>query len=221
MSLILYAHPLSAFCWKALIALYETKLPFTFELVDFGDSGSRERFLAMWPIGKFPVLRDVARDLMVPEASLIVEYVDQLAGGHGLVPADPDQAREVRLWDRFHDLYVAQPMQKAITDGLRPEGQRDLLGVEQAEAQIRTAYAVAEAAMARRTWAAGERFTMADCAAAPALYYADWVIPLGAQHPALAAYLARLKARPSFARALAEAEPYLHMVPRARTAVPA
>ena len=220
MSLVLYAHPLSAFCWKALTALYETKLPFTFELVDFSDSASRDRFLAMWPVGKFPVLRDTARDLMIPEASLIVEYVDQLVRG-GLVPSDPDRAREVRFWDRFYDLYVAQQMQKAITDGLRPERQRDRLGVEQAEVQIRTAYDWAEAAMRRRAWAAGDDFTMADCAAAPALYYADWIIPIGAQHPALADYFARLKARPSFARALEEAGPYLHMVPRARTPVSA
>jgi glutathione S-transferase len=220
MSLILYAHPLSAFCWKALTALYETGLPFEFELVDFGDSASRDRFLAMWPMGKFPVLRDTSRDVMVPEASLIVEYVDQLNGGDRLVPLDRDRAREVRFWDRFYDLYVAQAMQKAITDGLRLEGQRDGLGVEQAEAQIRTAYDVAEAAIKARSWAAGDAFTMADCAAAPALYYADWVVPLTA-HPALAGYLERLKARPSFARALTEAGPYLHMVPRARTPVPA
>jgi glutathione S-transferase len=221
MTLKLYAHPLSAFCWKALIALYETGLPFESELVDFGDSASRERFLALWPMGRFPVLQDTSRDLLIPEASQIVEYVDQLMGGDGFVPDDRDRAREVRFWDRFYDLYVAQPMQKAITDSIRPEPQRDRLGVQDAERQIRTAYDIAEAAMKHRTWAAGDSFTMADCAAAPALYYADWIIPFGRSHPALAGYLGRLKTRPSFARALEEAGPYLHMVPRGRTAVPA
>lgn len=212
MSLTLYYHPLSSFCWKALIALYECEAPFEPRLVNLGDEADRAAFLKVWPIGKFPVLVDNGR--VIPESSIIIEYLAQHHPGPSvLAPADPDLARQGRLKDRFYDLHIHQHMQKVIADRIRPEGARDPLGVEQALAAIRTAYAAAEGDMASNAWAMGETFTMADCAAFPALFYADKVAPLGEDHPNLTAYLARLKARPSVARTLREAEPYMAMFP--------
>jgi glutathione S-transferase len=208
-ALALYFHPLSSFCQKVLVALYENDTPFTPHLVDFFDETSRREFLRLWPMGKIPVLRDEARDRTVPETSIIIEYLAQYYPGRtALVPADPDLARQTRLRDRFYDLYVDVPMQKIVTDRLRPEGQHDPFGVEQAKATLRTAYDMIEQEMATKTWAMGDAFSMADCAAAPALAYADRVVPIDDRHPSLAAYLARLRARPSFARAVAEAAPY-------------
>lgn len=214
MSLTLHFHPLSSFCQKVLIGLYELDVPFEKHLVDLGDEAARAAFLKLWPMGKFPVLRDEAANRTVPESSVILEYVDQrFARGARLIPADPESAWECRLRDRFYDLYVQVPMQKIVTDKLRPEGKHDPHGVELARAQLETAYAIAEEQMLGRTWALGEAFTMADCAAAPALFYANEVAPLGERWPRLAAYLQRLKERPSFARTLAEARPYFAMFP--------
>lgn len=215
MSLTLYYHPLSSFCWKALIALYENDTPFTPQLVDLGKAESRDAFLEVWPIGKFPVLRDAARDRVVPESSIIIEYLDQnYPGRTRLIPQDADLARQQRLRDRFYDLYVHANMQKIITDRLRPEGQHDAFGVEQARTQLRTACAMLEGDLAGKTWTMGEAFGMADCAALPALFYADWVQPLATEFPVCTAYLARLQARPSVARVIAEAQPYFAMVPK-------
>jgi glutathione S-transferase len=214
MALTLHYHPLSSFCWKALIALSENETPIRPHLVDLGDAKAAAAFKAIWPIGKFPVLRDDARGQTVPESSVIIEYLAQhYPGMSRLIPADPDLALEVRLADRVLDLYVHQPMQKIVADRLRPEGAHDAHGVEMARAQLRTALDMTEAKMASRTWAAGEAFTLADCAAAPALFYADKVMPFGATHRSTAAYLGRLMQRPSFARVLEEAKPYFAMFP--------
>ncbi|RDI97298.1 glutathione S-transferase family protein [Dyella solisilvae] len=215
MSLTLYMHPLAAFCHKPLIALYENDTPFTAHLVDLGDAEAREAFYRLWPIGKFPVLHDDARDALVPESSIVIEYLDQhYPGPVKLVPTDPDLAREARLRDRFFDLYVSEPMQKVITDRLRPSGQHDHYGVAQARDKLRVALDLLERDMATRTWAIGDSYSMADCAASPALFYANLVIPLDEGRPHCAAYLLRLMQRPSFARVLNEAQPYLHLVPR-------
>lgn len=215
MSLKLYYHPLASFCWKTLIALYENATPFEPLLVDLAAADSRATLLRLWPIGKFPVLRDDARDVTVPESSIIIEYLAQhYPGPTALIPADAEHAREVRLRDRFYDLYVHQPMQKIVTDRLRPAGKNDLHGIEEARALLQTAYAIIEEEMATRTWAAGEQFTMADCAAFPALFYANWAQPFGATHGHVARYLARLHERPSIACVVAEAEPYFHKVPK-------
>lgn len=217
MSLRLYFHPFAAFCQKVLIALYENGTPFTGQLVDLGDEADRAAFLAVWPIGKFPVLRDEASGEVTPETSIIIDYLDQhYPGPVRFVPEDPDLARRTRLADRFYDLYVAVPMQKIVGDRLRPDGGGDHIGVEQARAQLRTAYALLEARMADRTWAMGEDFGLADCAAAPALFYADMVEPFRAGHPHLAGYFERLLARPSFARVVDEARPYAHFFPQPR-----
>jgi len=216
MSLTLHYHPLSSFCQKALIGLYELGAPFEKHLVDLGDEAARAALLKLWPIGKFPVLRDEARGLTIPESSIIIEYIDQHYPGETrrrLCPADPDRARDCRQLDRLYDLYVNVPMQKIVTDKLRPEGKHDPYGVEQARAQLEAAYAIADDQMRDNTWALGDEFTMADCAAAPALFYSNKVVPFGAARPRLAAYFERLSARPSFARVLEEAAPYLAFFP--------
>jgi glutathione S-transferase len=215
MSLKLYYHPLSSFCWKVLIALYENDTPFEPVLVNLGDAAEREAFLKLWPVGRFPVIEDTTRDWMVPESSIIIEYLAQhYPGRTKLVPDDADKARQVRMRDRFFDLNLQVPMQKIVGDRLRPAGNKDPLGVEQARAQVRTAYAMIEGDMASKRWAMGDDFSMADCAAAPALVYGDKVMPLGGEFPSTAAYLKRLTERPSFARVLEEAEPYQAMFPK-------
>jgi glutathione S-transferase len=213
MSLILYYHPLSSFCWKALIALYDAEVVFEPRIVDLGDETSRTAFLAVWPMGKFPVLSDSGRRITVPESSIVVEYLAQHhPGAAALIPTDPELALQARLRDRILDNYVHQPMQVVVGNRLRPPGQRDAVGVEQARAQIRRAYDLLESLMTGREWAVGETFTLADCAALPALFYGDKIEPMAAWSN-LMGYLERLKARPSVARVLAEAEPYFHLFP--------
>jgi glutathione S-transferase len=215
MSLHLYFHPLASFCHKALIALYENDTPFEAVFVDLGKQAERAALLKLWPIGKFPVLRDDARDQTVPESTIIIEYLDRhYPGKTRFIPSEADHARQTRLCDRFYDLYVHEPMQKIVGDRLRSEGNKDPHGVEEARARLRTSYGMIDGEMATRTWAAGEAFGLADCAAAPALFYANEVMPFGESHPNVAAYFGRLKARPSYARVLREAEPYFAMFPR-------
>jgi glutathione S-transferase len=215
MSLKLYFHPLSSFCQKALIALYETGTPFEPHILDLLDESVRAGFKKLWPIGKMPVLRDEAADRTIPESTIIIEYLAQhYPGGTELVPRDADLAWQTRLRDRFYDLYVSEPMQKVVFDRLRPEGMRDPHGVEMAKALLTTAYGIIEQEIGTKTWAMGESFTMADCAAAPALYYANLVMPLGNTYGSTAAYLGRLMKRPSFARAFDEAAPYRDLFPK-------
>jgi glutathione S-transferase len=215
MSLKLYFHPLSSFCQKALTALYENDTPFEPVIVDLFDEASSAEFRNLWPIGKFPVLRDEAKDRTIPESSIIIEYLDQnYPGRTAFIPKDQELARQMRFRDRFFDLYLNVPMQKVVTDRLRPEGNNDHYGVEEARKQLATALGLLDREMASKTWAMGDTFTMADCAAAPSLFYANMLQPLGDTYKNAAAYLARLKQRPSFARALKEAEPYLKLVPK-------
>jgi glutathione S-transferase len=220
MTLKFYFHPLSSFCHKALIALYECGAPFEPMVVNLHETELRAAFLKIWPAGKFPVLRDEAAGRTIPESSIIIEYLAQhYPGGSRLVYADPDRARQTRLRDRFFDFFVHLPMQKIIGDRLRPEGQRDPYGVEEARRQIRAAYDMLEDAMrdgdmAGRTWAMGEEFTLADCAAGPALFYANMAEPFGPGHGRVKAYLERLMKRPSYGRVLKEAEPYFAMIPK-------
>jgi len=214
MSLTLHFHPLSSFCQKALVGLYELQVPFGTELVDLADEAQRAEFLKLWPIGKFPVLRDETRGLTVAESSIVLEYAEQFAAeGRRLTPADREGARECRFRDRFFDLYVNTTMGKIVTDKLRPEGAHDAFGVEQAKAQLQTAYAIIDDWLRVGPWALGEAFTMADCAAAPALFYARQVLPFADSQKHLAAYFSRLAERPSFARVLDEAKPYFAMFP--------
>jgi glutathione S-transferase len=215
MPLTLHYHPLASFCWKALIGLYELGIPFEKHLVDLGDSDARAAFARLWPLAKFPVLRDDARGRTVPESTILLEYVDRLSEGPTrLIPRDPERALESRLRDRLFDTYVHAPMQKVVGDRLRPAAVRDALGVEQARAQLDAAYALLEEQVGEGPWAMGADFTLADCAAMPALYYANEVHPLEGRWRKLAEYLERLKRRPSVARVLDEAGPYSHMFPR-------
>jgi glutathione S-transferase len=214
MALTLYHHPLASFCWKVTIAFHESGIPFESHVVDLGDEDSRRRFLAVWPLGKMPVLHDAEADRTIPESTIILEY---LAGSRPsaawLLPGDAEAAREVRLRDRFFDLHVQQPMQKIVTDRLRPAGRGDAHGVEAARQDLRKALDFVEEHWATGAWAAGEAFTMADCAAAPALFYADKVAPFRHSHPRSWAYLGRATERPSFVRVLDEARPFMHLFP--------
>jgi glutathione S-transferase len=217
MSLKLYFHPLASFCHKALIALYENGTPFEPVIVDLMNEASSAAFRAVWPMAKMPVLRDEARDRTVAESTIIVEYLDaHYPGTTRFLPADPDGAWQTRMWDRFFDHYLQLPMQKIVTDRLRPAGRNDAWGVEQASAQLHEAYEVLEQEIAAKTWMLGDTFTLADCSAAPALFYANTVVPFAETQKNLAAYVGRLMARPSFARVLEEAEPYFTLFPMER-----
>ncbi len=217
MSLTVHLHPLSSFCWKVLIALYENGTPFKANSVNLGEPAERAALLKLWPIGKFPVLRDEARDQTVSESSIIIEYLDRYyAGGTKFIPADPELAWQTRLRDRFFDLYVHLPMQKIIGDRLRPADSRDPYGVAEAKAQLHRSYDMIEQQMAAGPWAMGEHFTLADCSALPPLFYGNMVEPFGPARSNVTAYFERLKARPSIARVLKEAEPYFDLVPQER-----
>jgi glutathione S-transferase len=213
MSLKLYFHPLSSFCHKVLIALYETGTPFEPRIVDLFGEAVEYRKIA--PLGKIPVLRDEAKNRTIPETSIIIEYLAQYYPGRTqLFPADRDLCRQMRLHDRIYDLYVNVPMQNIVADRLRPADKKDPFGVDQARTLLKTSLDMIERDMAGDRWAVGEGFTMADCAAAPALFYADMMQPFRETHKRTAAYLDRLMERPSYARVLKEAEPYLAMVPK-------
>lgn len=214
MPLELYYHPLSSFCFKPLIALYENDTPFERHELDLQDPEQRAVLTRLYPVSKFPVLRDTTRGQTVVESTTIVEYLAlHYPGRVQLVPGDPEQALEVRLRDRLFDLYLQLPMQKIVGDRIRPEGHRDPHGVEAARKTLDDALGMVDEHMRGRVWAAGDSFTMADCAAAPALFYADKVAPLLPKYSHAAAYFGRLKERSSFARVLAEAQPYLAMFP--------
>lgn len=212
MALTLHYHPLASFCWKVLIGLYENDTPFERVIVDLGDPDSRAAFLKISPFGKMPVLQDGGRGETVFETTIILDYLDQhYRWRTQFTPEDRDAARQVRLWDRIFDTYVHHPMQQVIANRIRPPGTADAYGVAEAQERLAQAYAYLEPRVGE-AWMCGE-FGLADCAAAPALFYADKVRPFGDDHPRLAAYLERLKARPSFARVIEEAGPYFHMFP--------
>ena len=154
MSLTLYIHPLASFCHKVLIALHENEVAFRPETIDLGDPGSAAELLAKWPVGKIPVLHDAGRERVVPETSIIIEYLQQhYPGPVALLPEDGDARLEARLWDRFFDLYVSVPMQKIVTDRIRPEGGNDPVGVADAHRTLDTAYAMIDAQLDGKRWA--------------------------------------------------------------------
>lgn len=210
MALILYAHPFASYCQKVLIALYENATPFTVRLLD--DAPAFAELAALWPHKKFPVLTD--GDATLIEASIIIEYLDGRHRGPVRFIADDAQAAlHTRFLDRFFDNYVMSPMQKVVGDSLRAPAERDPAGVAQARAELEVSYRWLDALLAQRSWAAGPDFSLADCAAAPALFYADWVQPIDAGFAHLRAYRARLLARPSIARVVDEARPYRALFP--------
>ena len=214
MSLTLFMHPLSSFCHKALIALYENQTRFEARSIDFGNPASRAELQAVWPMTKFPVLQDHASGKIVPESTIIIEYLDQhYPGTVRFIPRDADLAREVRYYDRILDAYVHLPMQKIVGDRLRAADSKDPVGVEDAKKTLRTSYALLDQTLRGDRWIVGNEFTLADCAAAPALFYANKVLPFTSEFKNIAAYFERLLQRPSYARTLQEAEPYLKMFP--------
>ena len=211
MALKLYAHPFSSYCQKVLIALYEKNATFDLRLLSSENPAAGEELRALWPLERMPVLQADGKPLL--ESSVIIEWLDRrFPGAAPLIPADADKALEARMYDRIFDNYVMTPMQAIVFDRIRPEDARDAYGVGQARAMLDKAYAWLDERMATREWAAADAFTLADCAAAPALFYANWVHPFEG-HKHLMAYDARLKARPSFARAIEEARPYRHFFP--------
>jgi glutathione S-transferase len=212
MTLKLYAHPFSSYCQKVLIALYENATPFEFRMLAPGDDQATAELEALWPLKRFPVLVD--GDRTVVEASIIVEHLGlHHPGPVRLIPEDARAALDVRMMDRFFDNYVSTPQQKVIFNSIRAESERDPHGVAAARAMLETAYRWLDDVMADRGWAAGGGFSLADCAAAPALFYADWTHPIGEEFANVRAYRRRLLARPSFARAVDEARPYRPLFP--------
>jgi glutathione S-transferase len=212
MSLTLYFHPLSSYCHKVLIALYENGTPFERRIVNLMDPADAAAFKKLWPCGQFPVLQD--GEGAIPESSAIIEHLDlSHPGKTRFIPADPKLAWPIRLKDRFYDLQLHTHMQKVIGDRLRPEGKKDPHGVEQAKAKMDVALGIIDAEMAGKTWAVGDQFSLADCAAAPPLFYINKAFPLAGKHNNAVAYLDRLMQRPSYARAIEEATPYFSMFP--------
>ena len=205
MALTLYSHPFSSYCQKVLIALWENDIPFIYRHLEHPEAAEERG--ALWPLGRFPVLVDDGRTVV--ESSIIIEHLDlHHPGPVKLIPEDRRAALEVRFLDRFFDSYVMTAMQAPVSEALRTEGARKDVAMAEAQVALETAYAWLEGHLAGRTWAAGEAFTLADCAAAPSLFYADWVHQIGPQFPNLRAYRSRLLAWPSVSRAVEEARPY-------------
>ena len=219
MALTLHYHPLSSYCWKVLIALYENGAPFEASLVNLGDPAARTAYAALWPTAKIPLLVDGER--VVPETSIQIEYLNHHHPGRlQLLPDSFEAQLEVRLWDRVFDLHVMTPMQRFIAQQLRPEAERDAATLTGTVNDLGLAYDLIESRLGDRSWAAGEAFTMADCAAAPALFYAAIVRPFSPGHTKLSAYFERLLARPSVWRCIVEARPVFQYYPL-RHALPA
>jgi glutathione S-transferase len=201
----LYAHPFSSYSQKALVALYENGTPFEYRNLE--DPQANAELTALWPMRRFPVLVDGDRTII--EATCVIEYLEvHYPGPVKLIPEDRDAALEVRMLDRFFDNYISTPQQKFVFNELRPEADRDPYGVEEARAMLETSYAWLDARMATREWAAGDAFSLADCAAAPFLFYADWTHAIDPRFAHVRAYRERLLARPSFRRAVEEARPF-------------
>ena len=211
MSLTLYAHPLAAYCWKPLIALYENATPFTYRLVE--DAAGWAELESLWPIKKFPLLRD--GDATIVESSIIVEYLmRRYPGAARMIPVNDDAALQVRFMDRFFDNYVMTPVQTLVSDRIRTESERDAKGVADARKMLDVAYGWLEKQVTQEAWASGGAFSLADCSAAPALFYADWVHPVGDRFPGVLAYRGRVLARPSVARVVDEARPFRKFFPQ-------
>ena len=209
MPLSLYYHPLASFCHKVLIALYERDIEFDRRVINLADEADRAELKAIWPFAKFPVIRDHANKRDIAEASIIIEYLDSCGAAEPLIPRDRDEALEVRFWDRIFDNYVQVPLQHIVADRL--SGARG--DMTTARSTLATAYRLVDGHVASRVWVAGGGFSMADCAAAPALFYASSIQPFPDEHPNLKAYFDRLTERPSFHRVLEESKPYFSLYP--------
>jgi glutathione S-transferase len=209
MPLTLYAHPFSSYCQKVLIALYENATPFALRLL--ADAEAAREWEALWPLKRMPVLIDEGRTIV--ESTIIIEHLAlHHAGPVQLIPRDTDAALDVRFMDRVFDNYVMAPMQRIVGDFIRAPEARDARTVTEAKALLDTSYRWLDARLATRKWACAD-FSLADCAAAPSLFYADWVHPIDAAFANTRAYRARLLSRASVARAVEEARPYRHLFP--------
>lgn len=209
MSLTLYVHPFSSFSWKALIPLWADATPFTYRNVDPSEPGVMDELKAHWPLGKFPTLVDDGQ--VIAEATCIIEHLQAHHPGPTIWIPDGEAGRRVRFLDRFFDLHVQGNMQPSVNHAIWPDGEG--LTASRGRDALRTAYVWLESTLNDDGWAVGDSFTLADCAAAPALFYADWVEPIGDHRPRLAAYRKRLLAHPAVSRAVEEARPYRHYFP--------
>jgi glutathione S-transferase len=210
MSLLLHHHPLSSYCWKVMIGLDEAGVPHEAVEINIGDPEAKAAFERLWPTAKIPLLEDRDAGRVVPETSIMLEYADR---GGRLLPSDPEARLEARLWDRLFDNYVMTPMGRIVADRLRPEAERDAVDAAARRAELQKAYAMIDGHMASRTWAAGDDFSLADCAAAPSLFYATVIEPPAGDMPNLRAYLDRLLARPSVAKVIDRARPVFQYFP--------
>ena len=207
----LFAHPFSSYCQKALIAFYENGVPFDYRMLDPEHPENGAELKRLWPVGKFPVLEDDSQ--VVPEATSIIEHLHlHHPGPVRLIPEGPAQAARVRMLDRVFDNYVMAPMTLIVKDVFRPGDAREPTDAAESHALLDTSYAWLEERLPEDGWMAGD-FGLADCAAAPSLFYADWVHEIPKTHPRLRAYRTRLLARPSVARAVDEARPFRHLFP--------
>lgn len=208
----LFAHPFSSYCWKALIAFYENGTEFSYRMIDADHPENLERLQAFSPQGKFPLLVDNGHGVF--EASIIIEHLQLYhPGAISLVPPDPRAALKLRMLDRFFDNYVMTPMQRIVADHMRDPEKRDPLAVEEARAMLGRSYAWLDRHLEDQEFACGDTFSLADCAAAPALFYADWLCEIGAERPTVRAYRTKLLARSSVKRCVEEARPYRSYFP--------
>ncbi|SFB77803.1 glutathione S-transferase [Polaromonas sp. OV174] len=205
----LYAHPFSSYCQKVLIALYENATPFEYRRLE--EAAANAELAQLWPLKRFPLLLDQGRAML--ESSTIIEYLQAHHPGPVRLIPDGDAGLEARMLDRLFDNYVMTPMQKIVLDQRRPASERDAYGVAEARDLLNNIYAWLDQRLAGREWACGATFTLADCAAAPSLFYADWAHEIPPAHTSLRAYRARLLAHPSVARAVDEARPYRSYFP--------
>ena len=210
MNLTLYAHPFSSYCWKVQIPLDADGTPYTYRNVDPSEPGAMDELKRLWPLAKFPVLVDDRE--VIAETTCIIEHLQAHHPGANVWIPEGALGRRVRFLDRFFDLCVMTPMQKIVGDVLRPEDAKDPFGVDAARNELRTAYDWIEGQLGD-PWAVGDDLSLADCAAAPSLFYADWVEPIGEARPQLAAYRAHLLAQPAVARCVDEARPYRSFFP--------
>ena len=212
MSLTLHEHPFASYCWKALVALYERDVPFERNQID--DEADRAQLAELWPMASMPVIEDTAAGIALPESTIVVEYLDRFGDAPPLIPTEPEAALRARLWDRVMDGRVQTPMQKVVLDNLRPEGTGDPRGIEEARAALDQIYPVLDEQLRGGGWLAGPDFTLADCAAAPALFYARLVRRWDEEGLAdLTRYYETLTARPSVARVIDEARPFREFFP--------
>jgi glutathione S-transferase len=212
MTLTLHEHPFASYCWKVLIALYEREIPF--QSHEINDEADRVQLAELWPLASIPMLVDDATGITLPESTIIVEYLDRVGGAAPLIPVEAEAALKARLWDRVIDGHVQTPMQKIVADSLRPEGTGDAYGVDEAKEKLDRVYAVLDDHVQSGNWLAGPEFTLADCAAAPALFYARVVRrwdERGLAH--LTSYFQTLVARPAVARVIDEARYFREFFP--------